>query len=79
MTATRLMLPALACTGDLTRVGREGAPEPVFQALKQHSTDRAIADLTVLAGMIDLWNRIGAGFSVQRRRRIPDRASAAAA
>ena len=54
---------ALAWTEHLTNIARDGAPEAAFQALKRHFSDKEIADLTVLAGMINLWNRVAIGLA----------------
>jgi AhpD family alkylhydroperoxidase len=53
---------ALGRTEHLTRLPDEGAPEDGYQRLRCVFTDTEIANLTVLIGMINLWNRVGAGF-----------------
>ena len=60
---------ALAWTEHLTRVATDGAPASAYNALQQHFSDREIADLTVLVGMINLWTRVGVGFAMQPRAR----------
>ena len=44
---------------------RTGAPDADYEALKGHFTEKEIVDLTVLIGLINLWNRIGVGFRLQ--------------
>jgi AhpD family alkylhydroperoxidase len=53
---------ALAWTECLTRVADAGAPDAAWAALEAAFTQREIADLTTLVGMINLWNRVAIGF-----------------
>lgn len=53
---------ALAWTEHLTRLPSDGAPEEAYQRLRAVFSDTEIANLTVLIGMINMWNRIGVGF-----------------
>ena len=55
---------ALAWTETLTNVASTGAPDEDFQPLKGHFTDKEIVDLTVLIGLINVWNRICVGLRV---------------
>ena len=55
---------ALAWTETLTNVASTGAPDDDFQPLKEHFTDKEIVDLTVLIGLINVWNRICVGLRV---------------
>lgn len=52
---------ALAWTESLTRIGETQAPDADFQALRAHFSDKEIVDLTVLIGLINVWNRIAIG------------------
>ena len=52
---------ALAWTEALTRVSETRAPDSDYEPLSQHFTDKEIVDLTVLVGMINLWNRVAVG------------------
>jgi AhpD family alkylhydroperoxidase len=52
---------ALAWTEHLTRVSIDGAPEEAYQALTQVFSKEEIANLTLLIGQINLWNRIAIG------------------
>ncbi len=52
---------ALAWTEVLTRVADTHAPDVNCEALRPHFTDKEIVDLTVLVGMINLWNRLAIG------------------
>jgi AhpD family alkylhydroperoxidase len=49
----------------LTLLPTTGAPDADYEALKGHFTEKEIVDLTVLIGLINLWNRIGVGFRLQ--------------
>ena len=49
---------ALRWTECLTRLPSEGAPDDVYAALEAQFSQPEIANLTVLIGMINLWNRI---------------------
>jgi AhpD family alkylhydroperoxidase len=52
---------ALAWTEHLTRVSTEGAPQEAYDRLSAVFSPAEIADLTVLIGMINLWNRVAIG------------------
>jgi AhpD family alkylhydroperoxidase len=58
---------ALAWTDALTRISETHAPDDVYEALKPHFSEKEIIDLTILIGMINLWNRVAIGM-----RYIPD-------
>jgi AhpD family alkylhydroperoxidase len=53
---------ALAWTEHLTRLPTDGAPEEAYARLCDAFSKTEIANLTVLIGMINVWNRIGVGF-----------------
>ena len=38
------------------------APDEAYDALRPHFSEKEIADLTILIGMINLWNRVAIGF-----------------
>jgi AhpD family alkylhydroperoxidase len=52
---------ALAWTDALTKIAETHAPDDLYEALKPHFSDKEIADLTILTGMINLWNRLAIG------------------
>jgi len=52
---------ALAWTESVTNIARSQAPDSDYQALRAHFTDKEIVDLTVLVGLINVWNRIAIG------------------
>jgi AhpD family alkylhydroperoxidase len=52
---------ALAWTEALTLVATTHAPDSDYEALRQHFADKEIVDLTILVGMINLWNRLAIG------------------
>jgi AhpD family alkylhydroperoxidase len=56
---------ALAWTEAVTRIADTHAPDGVYSALHPHFSEKKIADLTILIGMINLWNRIAIGFRNQ--------------
>ncbi len=56
---------ALAWTECLTELPSRGAPDAVYADLGAHFTEKEIADLTVLIGLINLWNRVGVGFAMR--------------
>lgn len=56
---------ALAWTDAVTRIAETHAPDPVFDALRPHFSDKEIVDLTTLIGLINLWNRLAIGFRYQ--------------
>jgi AhpD family alkylhydroperoxidase len=56
---------ALGWTDALTLLPTTAAPDVDYEALRDHFTDREIVDLTVLIGLINLWNRLGVGFRLQ--------------
>jgi AhpD family alkylhydroperoxidase len=49
---------ALAWTEAVTLVSQTHAPDSVFEDLKKHFTEKEIVDLTLVVGMINLWNRL---------------------
>jgi AhpD family alkylhydroperoxidase len=52
---------ALAWTEALTLVSDTHAPDSDYEPLSQHFSDKEITDLTILIGMINLWNRLAIG------------------
>ena len=52
---------ALGWTETLTRVAEMHAPAADYEALRRHFSDKEIVDLTILIGMINLWNRLAIG------------------
>ena len=53
---------ALAWTEAVTRLAETGAPDGEFAAVRAQFSERETVALTVLVGMINLWNRLGVGF-----------------
>lgn len=56
---------ALAWTEALTKVADTHAPDADYEAVKAQFDDAEIANLTVLIGAINLWNRIAIGLRVE--------------
>jgi AhpD family alkylhydroperoxidase len=52
---------ALGWTDALTHISETHAPEDAYEPLRNHFTDKEIADLTLAVGMINLWNRLSIG------------------
>ena len=52
---------ALNWTESLTRVADTGAPDEDYEELKRHFNETEIANLTLLIGTINLWNRVQIG------------------
>jgi len=53
---------ALAWTEALTLLPETGAPDDVYAELQAHFTPEEQVKLTMLIGIINAWNRFGAGF-----------------
>lgn len=49
---------ALAWTEALTEIAERRAPDADYEELRRHFTEKEIVDLTILVGMINLWNRL---------------------
>ncbi len=56
---------ALAWTEAVTRIEDTRAPDAIYDALRPHFSDREIVDLTILIGLINLWNRLAISFRSQ--------------
>ncbi len=52
---------ALGWTETLTLVAARGGAEPDDAPLREHFSEKEIVDLTILVGMINLWNRLAIG------------------
>ncbi len=53
---------ALLWTETLTRIERTGAPDGDYNEVRKHFDDRGLAELSLLIGVINVWNRIAVGF-----------------
>jgi alkylhydroperoxidase family enzyme len=56
---------ALAWTDAVTRIADTHAPDDTYEALQAQFSDKEIVDLTILVGMINLWNRVAISFRNQ--------------
>jgi AhpD family alkylhydroperoxidase len=56
---------ALEWTEAVTRIADTHAPDAAYDALRPHFTEKEIVDLTILVGMINLWNRLAIGLRNQ--------------
>ena len=53
---------ALLWTETLTLLAQTHAPDEVYEQVRPHFSDTELADLTMVIGTINVWNRFGAGF-----------------
>ncbi len=53
---------ALSWAETVTLVSETGIPDEEFERLGKELNEKEIADLTVIVGMINVWNRIAIGF-----------------
>lgn len=67
---------ALAWTESLTHLSQTGAPDADYEPLKAHFSDDEIVKLTLVIGMINLWNRVAVGFRSQHPIDQADKAAA---
>jgi AhpD family alkylhydroperoxidase len=56
---------ALAWTEALTLIAETHAPDGVYDEVRSQFEDGELANLTILTGMINLWNRLAIGFRNQ--------------
>ena len=49
---------ALAWTEALTHIAETRAPDDVYEEVRKHFTEQETVNLTMLIGMINLWNRL---------------------
>jgi AhpD family alkylhydroperoxidase len=63
---TKLYTPreraALAWTEALTLIAETHAPDSDWDLVRKEFSDKEVADLTLLIGVINIWNRISIGF-----------------
>lgn len=55
----------LAWVEALTQLGNGPVPDEVYEPLKEHFNEQEIVELTYAVAVINAWNRIGVGFSLQ--------------
>jgi AhpD family alkylhydroperoxidase len=65
---------ALAWTESLTHISETHAPDDVYEEVRKHFTEQETVNLTMLIGMINLWNRL----AISMRSIHPVKTSAAA-
>ena len=65
---------ALAWTEALTLISETHAPDDVYDEVRKHFSEQETVNLTMLIGMINLWNRL----AISMRSTHPVKASAAA-
>ncbi len=54
----------LAWTEALTHVSQHGAPQELYDGLKQHFTDQEIVGINAAIAMINFWNRVTVSFGM---------------
>ncbi|MDB6061860.1 MAG: hypothetical protein JWM78_1963 [Verrucomicrobiaceae bacterium] len=55
----------LAWAEGLTRIAGGPVPDSLYEPLKAHFNDKQIVELTYAVALINAWNRIGVGLSLQ--------------
>ncbi len=55
----------LAWVEALTELGNGPVPDSIYEPLKEYFSDKEIVELTYAIAVINAWNRIGVGFSLQ--------------
>ncbi|MFT3930248.1 MAG: carboxymuconolactone decarboxylase family protein [Spongiibacteraceae bacterium] len=55
----------LAWVEALTLLGNGPVPDAIYEPLQKHFNDKEIVELTYAIAVINAWNRIGVGFSLQ--------------
>jgi alkylhydroperoxidase family enzyme len=53
---------ALAWTEAVTRLSAEGVPDAVYDAAREHFSERELVDLTYMVMVINAWNRASIAF-----------------
>ena len=66
---------ALAWTEALTLISQTHAPDAVYEQVRREFADRDLVDLTMLIGMINVWNRLA--ISLRYEHAVDKAASAA--
>jgi AhpD family alkylhydroperoxidase len=56
---------ALQWTETLTELSKHGAPDEVYRAVAAQFSEQEMAELTLVIGAINAWNRFGVGFASQ--------------
>ena len=49
---------ALEWTESLTLVSQTHVPDETYEAVKKHFSEKEIVDLSIIAGLINIWNRL---------------------
>jgi alkylhydroperoxidase family enzyme len=59
---------ALAWTDALTRIEQTHAPDDVYGQVRENFDDQQLAELTILIGLINLYNRLAIGLRYEHPR-----------
>jgi AhpD family alkylhydroperoxidase len=60
---------ALAWAESLTYVSETHAPDDVYDEVKKHFSDKDLSNLTIMIGMINMWNRVSVAFRSEPKER----------
>ena len=60
---------ALAWAESLTYVSQTHAPDDVYDEVKKHFSDKDLSNLTIMIGMINMWNRVSVAFRSEPKER----------
>ncbi|MBQ0751440.1 MAG: carboxymuconolactone decarboxylase family protein [Roseovarius sp.] len=72
---TRAERAALAWTESLTEIANQGAPDEIYEELCRHFDESECVQLTLLIGVINIWNRMAIGFQSKHPKvSVPDAA-----
>ena len=69
---------ALAWTESVTQIAQTHAPDDIYADLQKHFTEKEIVDLTLVVGMINLWNRVAISTRAQPGHYKPAKSTSAA-
>lgn len=60
---------ALAWAEAITHLSENGAPQHLYDTLKEHFSDRQVVDLTLAIAQMNAWNRIAVSFGHRPEKR----------
>ncbi len=69
---------ALEWTEAVTLVSQTHVPDDVYQRVRAQYSEKEIVDLTIAAGMINMWNRVAISFRAEPGKYQPPKSTAAA-
>ncbi len=69
---------ALEWTEAVTLVSQTHVPDDVYQRVRAQYSEKEIVDLTIAAGMINMWNRVAISFRAEPGKYQPPKSTATA-